>query len=135
MPIAEEHKLDNPEEVMLRQVHPNFVQEGRPASRAFRPNSDDSGLFSSDRSAIVTPQQAYEAYQHKDRATGGCWGVTIDEYSALNLDSYSDPLVDNGAHALVDFTPHEERLWRSLSKRIHKAAQDRGCLFTADDPA
>ena len=46
MPVAPEHRLTDEAETLLRQVHPAFVVEGRVASAAFRPSSQDEGELS-----------------------------------------------------------------------------------------
>lgn len=133
MPVNDGSKLTNPEELQLRQVIPIWIQEGRPSSCAFTPNSGDGGQCSLDRNSVVTPREAFEAYLARQRSTGGCWGVSVGEYSIVELSDYSDPLQDNAAHSLVDFSGHPEGAWRRLGKRIKKAAQDRGCLHPNEE--
>lgn len=133
MPVSDEHKLHIMDEVMLRQTHPNWIDEGRPVSRHFLPNSSDGGLLSSDRGSLTTPREAYEAYLAKQRKTAGTWGVTIGEYSAEGLSCYSDPLDDNHAHALVDYSAHGEKEQKNLSKKLYRKAIDRGRLYPADE--
>lgn len=130
MPISDEHKLDDQGELLLRQVIPIWVQEGRPASRAFRPNSNDGGHLSSDRNSMTTPREAYEAYLARQRKSAGVWGLTVGEYANEGLLSYSDPLNDDPAHAVTDFSACTEVEQRRKSKRLHVCALDRGCLYS-----
>lgn len=135
MPVGEEHKLGDHDELLLRQVIEIWIQEGRPATRAFQPNSNDGGQLSSDRSSMVTPREAFEAYLAIGRKSGGVWAVAVGEYAAENVFAYSDPLPDNAAHAIVNYLPFAEKDWRKLSKKFHAHAVRRGCLFSADEAA
>lgn len=135
MPVAEEHKLGNHDELLLRQVIEIWIQEGRPATRAFQPNSNDGGQLSSDRNSMVTPREAFEAYLAAGRKSGGVWAVAVGEYEAEAVSAYSDPLADNTAHAVVDYSPYAEREWRKMSKKFHAHAVRRGRLYPTDEAA
>jgi len=135
MPVGEEYKLGDHDELLLRQVIEIWIQEGRPATRAFQPNSNDEGHLSSDRSSMVTPREAFEAYLAAGRKSGGVWAVTVGEYAAEAVYAYADPLPDNAAHALVDYSRYTAKDWRKVSKKFHAHAVARGQLFPADEAA
>jgi len=135
MPVGQEHKLGDHDELLLRQVIEIWIHEGRPASRAFQPNSNDEGQLSSDRNSMVTPREAFEAYLAAGRKSGGVWAVTVGEYGAEAVSAYSDPLSDNAAHAVVDYSPYGEKEWRKLSKKFHAHAVRRGRLYPTDEAA
>ena len=135
MPIGEEHKLSDHDELLLRQVIEIWIQEGRPSTRAFQPNSNDEGQLSSDRSSMVTPREAFEAYLAAGRKSGGVWAVTAGEYAAEGVHAYADPLPDNAAHALVDYSRYTAKDWKRISKKVHAHAFARGRLFPADEAA
>lgn len=133
MPVGHEHKLHDMDEIMLRQTHPDWMDEGRPVSRHFLPNSRDGGLLSSDRGALTTPREAYEAYLAKSRKTAGTWGITVGEYVGEGVSCYSDPLDDNHAHALVDYSASTEKEQKKISKKLYRKAVDRGCLYPVEE--
>jgi hypothetical protein len=135
MPVGKEHRLGDHEELLLRQVIEIWIQEGRPATRSFQPNSNDGGQLSSDRNSMVTPREAFEAYLAAGRKSGGVWAVTVGEYAAETVYAYADPLPDNAAHAVVDYSPHTEKDWRTFSKKFHAHAVRRGRLYPADEAA
>lgn len=135
MPVGEEHKLSDHEELLLRQVIEIWIQEGRPASRAFQPNSNDGGLLSSDRNSMVTPREAFESYVAAGRNSGGVWAVSVGEYAEASVHSYSDPLPDNAAHALVDYSRFSEKDFRRLGKQFRAHAERRGRLYPSDEAA
>ena len=47
-------KIEDRDEVMFRQVHPDFIQQGEPSSCRFRPQSNDDGKLSVDRGSLTT---------------------------------------------------------------------------------
>jgi len=135
MSVVEEHKLGDLDELLLRQVIEIWIQEGRPATRAFQPNSNDEGQLSSDRNSMVTPREAFEAYLAAGRKSSGVWAVTVGEYAAETVYAYGDPLPGNAAHALVDYSPYTAKDWRKISKKFHAHAVRRGRLFPAEEAA
>ncbi len=106
MPVDSQSRLPTSDELLMRQVHPSQITEGRPSSRCFTPTGTDKGHLSADRESLLTPKEAYERYLQRKQLLegGGTWGVSVAEFEQLGLLSYSDPLPDNASHALVDFT-------------------------------
>lgn len=131
MPVAEANKLASSDELLMRQVHPNLMQEGRLWSGAFTPTKADSGLLSSDRDSLISPKDAYERYLKAKALTqaGGSWGVSINEFRAIDLVCYSDPLTDNDAHVLVDFAAKGADKEKGLGKLAYVKATARGRLY------
>jgi hypothetical protein len=132
MPVLKEALLVEASELLMRQVHPSQITEGRPAQSTFTPTERDNGLLSADRESLISPRDAYERYLRSKNlaAAGGTWGVSVKEFSDLGLQSYSDPLQDNPAHALVDFTlAGEQKRRQSIGKLVYAKARDRGRLY------
>lgn len=134
MPISPEHKLTSVGTLLMRQVHPSQMQEGRPASRSFTPNDADGGHLSADDDTFVSPKIAYERYlaaKNLEKA-GGTWAVSVGEFAELGLSSYADPLENNSAHVLVDFTTAgNPKQYGILGKAAYSKAILRGRLFPA----
>lgn len=132
MPLAEANKLAVSDELMMRQVHPNCMQqEGRLWSGTFTPTKADGGYLSADHERLISPKDAYERYLKQKSLTqgGGTWGVSISEFKAIDLICYSDPLVDNAAHALVDFAVKGADKEKGLGKLAYAKASARGRLY------
>jgi hypothetical protein len=131
MPVCDADKLNGTDELMLRQVHPNLMNDGRLWSGAFTPTKSDNGLLSADRETLIKPQEAYERYltQKKLSQGGGVWGVSIGELRAIGLICYADPVADNEAHALVDFASAGVDNEKGLGKLAYLKAVARGRLF------
>ncbi len=129
MPVLEANKLNNHTELLFRQVRSEWIQEGRPSSCAFEPNSGDDGLLSSDRGSITTAREAFDAYIALGRQTGGVFAVTVGEYASNGIVAYSDPLEDNNAHAICDFSPFPKNGWKKISRKLRSIAGDRRCQY------
>lgn len=131
MPVADANKLTASDELLMRQVHPNVMQEGRLWSGAFTPTKADAGLLSADRDTVISPKDAYERYLKAKTLTqaGGSWGVSIDEFLGMGLICYADVLADNDAHALVDFAAMGADKEKGLGKLAYAKASARGRLY------
>ncbi len=131
MPVTEDNKLGASDELLMRQVHPKNVQEGRLWSGAFTPTRADAGLLSADRDSIISPKDAYERYLRAKALVqaGGTWGVSIDEFAAIGLECYGDPVAGNDAHVLVNFAAKGEANEKGLGKLAYSKASARGRLY------
>ena len=129
MPVAPEHRLTDEAETLLRQVHQAFVVEGRVASAAFRPSSQDEGELSVDRGALTSAADALARYVAAGGKAVGTWGVTLAECRSAGVDGYADPLPANDAHALVDFRPTGSKSrWAKVGDKLAAHARARGRL-------
>lgn len=130
MPVSDASVIEVSDELMMRQVHPNLIHEGRLWSGAFTPTQKDSGLLSADRSSIITPRDAYERYLKTKllNQAGGTWAVSVSEFKSIDLLCYSDPVQDNTAHALVDYSSKEPNVRKILGKAAYAKASARGRL-------
>jgi len=126
--------LTNSDEVLFRQIHPNCIQNGEPASDRFKPQPNDVGLMSVDRSALTDAAASHALYISTGRKSGAVYGVTVGEFIEEAINCRNDPLEAtedapaNPAHALADYTPHDEKKWKNISKRLTIKAKARGCL-------
>ena len=123
------------DELLLRQVHPNFIVEGRISSQAFLPTAKDDKKLSVNRNSMVSAKEAFELHtQEKKLKSTGVWAVSVEE--VVSLDSLAiepDPIevpIQDRSHALIDFSklPSESRI-RSTAKNLAEKAQDRDCLY------
>lgn len=131
MPVAGANKIAESDELLMRQVHANLMQEGRLWSGAFTPTKADNGLLSADRDSVISPKEAYERYL-KAKAlaqAGGSWGVSVSEFAGMGLSCYSDPVADNDAHVIVDFAAKGAEREKSLGKLAYAKASARGRLY------
>jgi hypothetical protein len=118
---------------LLRQVHPNFIQNGEVGSLAFRPNENDKGHLSVYDGDKASPEASHKHYiETQKRKSAGVLAVSVEECSALKLPAASSPLPDFDAHAHIDFTECDKKQERSKSKELLAFAIKRKWLYQAE---
>ena len=121
-------RLTDAEERLYRQVHPSFVQAGRPSSQAFRPTPKDGGLLSVSRASLTTPERALEHHTKRLQLKSiGVWAFTVDDCTRLDLEAFADPITSperDDAHAVVDFRGLAEAEVRRRAQLLKAAAGD-----------
>jgi hypothetical protein len=122
-------KLTDANEVLFRQIHPSQFLDGEPASSAFIPSSKDENKLSVDRSALTTAQQSYTTYTSNGLASVAVFGVTVGEFSGHQIECLADPLAENKAHALADYSTHSKSAQKNIGKKLKQQAIQRGCVY------
>lgn len=130
-------QLTNPDEQLFRQVHPSWIQAGRPTSQAFKPTPKDQGMLSVSRGSKTTASAAFELHT---RANGmlsiGVWGFRVVDCADIALNVYEDPVlapVPDPAHSVVDFSPYGEKDSRAKAQLL-KARAEPLYVQKADEP-
>jgi hypothetical protein len=115
--------------LLLRQIHPGFVQDGRPSSQAFRPTPKDEQKLSVYDGDQITPADAFDHYT-KDLMLGssGVLAVTLAECETLELPVTPDP-TPFPEHALIDFSVHGKSATEKKAKQLKAKAEARGWLY------
>lgn len=127
-------KLTNPAEILFRQIHPDLMQDGVPASSGFRPSESDKDMLSVDRSSLTSPSAAHTLYTANGLASEAVFGVSVGEFQDNGLPCQEDPIVAsagtaaNPAHALASFVGHTVSKQKTLAKKIKRVAVARGVL-------
>jgi len=118
--------------MLLRQVHPSWVQQGRVTSQAFRPTPKDKHMLSVYDGDMTTPA---DSWTHFCGTLGfqsiGVMAVTVGECSTLELPARSDP-EPFPEHAVIDFSDLTENLIEKKGKRLKAMASSRGWLHEAE---
>ena len=121
--------------ILLRQIHPNFLEEGIHSSQAFIPKTTDKGQLSVYDGDQIIPSQAYAHYTDTlNLASGGVWAVTKEEADQVGTIAEPDPLPDFEAHSILNFNNLPEssnRAWRKAAKKLKGFALEKGCLHEA----
>ncbi len=114
---------------LLRQIHPHFVQDGRPSSQAFRPTPKDEQKLSVYDGSQITPAESWEHYT-SDQGLQSCgvMAVTVDECGALELPVAPDPK-PFPEHVLIDFSAYSKGKIEKKAKLLKARAEGRGWLF------
>jgi hypothetical protein len=119
----------HPETLLLRQIHPSFVQNGRPTSQAFRPTPKDRDKLSVDDGSKI------DARSPRERFAGtlgfesiGILAVTVAECSEQEL-----PVIADGnpypEYCFIDFSGVIKRAAEKKAKVLASHAVRRGWLF------
>jgi hypothetical protein len=115
--------------VLLREIHPSFIQEGKVTSQAFRPTPKDFNLLSTYDGDRITPEASYKHYTLSlGYKSGGVLGIITGECEALNLRVIADgdPFPE---HVSIDFSDLEKTAIEMASKILKRRSEDRGWLF------
>ena len=126
--------LKDPEENLLRQVHPEHFVMGKVGSVAFKPGGKDQGCLSVSRGALTTPEAAYNKHtKEKGLASIGVWAVTVGECQSLELDAKADPVregVPDPAHAVIDMYELKGNPLKRKARDLVRFANARGCRYS-----
>jgi len=122
----------NQETLLLRQVHPKWIQQGRITSQVFKPTPKDKKKLSVYDGDMIGPENAWEHYTEKlDFESVGVMAVTVSECNKYDLQAKSDPTPFK-EHAVIDFTEITENQIIKKSKRLKALAIIRGWLYQTE---
>lgn len=125
-------KLSEKDEVLYRQIHPTFVQDGVPTSQSFVPTPKDDGKLSVDRSSLTTAESAHSHFVGKGRQSSAVYGVSVNEFGVQTIDCFPDPIDEpedrNPSHAYANYKPFTSNDQKNKAKRIKQSALLRGRL-------
>lgn len=134
------NKLEDSSEVLFRQIHPNFMEGGEPASDRFRPSERDKNMLSVDRSSRTTAAQSHALYTGNGLASAAVYGLSVGEFGAEAIECIEDPIeasegaAANYAHALANYSPHTLKDQKLKAKRLKRVAVARGRLHPPPEP-
>lgn len=121
-----------PETLLLRQVHPNWIREGRITSQVFRPTPKDKKQLSMYDGNQVTAREAHAHYtQQLELSSVGVMAVTVAECQQQELPVVPDP-VPFPAHVVIDFHAFSNAEIKTKAKHLTRAARLRGWQYHAD---
>ena len=121
----------SPETVILRQVHPKFIQNGVVTSQAFRPTPKDKGKLSAYDGDQIGAESAWQHYANElGYDSHGVMGVLLALCASLDLSVNPDPS-PFPEHVLIDFTAFERRQIEKKSKKLKAMALKRGWKYKA----
>ncbi len=115
--------------LLLRQVHPTFVQQGAVTSQAFRPTIEHDwklSVYDGDQIEAKPSWEHYTTVQQKESA--GVLGVAVIECVALDLPVAASPEVFR-EHCDIDFAGLPAKLVDRKGKLLRDRATARGWLY------
>lgn len=114
--------------LLLRHIHPSFVQGDKVTSQAFRPTPKDGSKLSVYDGDQISPEPARQHYtQELGLASEGVMGITGEKCEAVNL-PYVLTEVPFPEHAEIDFTGLGTNQIEKVSKKFRAWAESRGWL-------
>lgn len=115
---------------LLRQVNPNWVQNGEIGVVAFRPNDNDKGLLSVYDGDQITPEKSFTHWiEVLKKKSIGVLAVTVEECSSVALPAVNSPMENFDSHAHIDFSDYEKKDQRTKTKALLEYALARDWLF------
>lgn len=130
--ISESH------EILFRQVHPSFFDQGEPSSQTFAPTPKDNNKLSVDRSSLTSAREAYELFTGNGHLSVAVYGLSVGDFSEEKIETFPDPIppsdgnAANPAHAYADYSQHTGNQQKNKAKRLKRKAISRGCLFAPE---
>jgi hypothetical protein len=119
----------NGDTLLLRQVHPSFIQQGRVTSQAFRPTPKDQNKLSMYDGDQIEPEPAYVHYIETLKfASVGVLAVTVAECGELSLPVVADP-EPFPEHVLVDYSAVDKKDVEAKAKLLKAKAVNRDWLY------
>ena len=118
-----------------RQVHPNFIRDGRPTSQAFTPSlkGENKNELSIDDGLKISAEEAYHNYVKTNKSIGVVL-ITAEDIECLGLYVVFDCDVDdtkkNSTHGNIMFPDGLSRKEKNHnSKELRNAAIKRGWFY------
>ena len=117
--------------LLMRQIHPNFIQNGRPTTQAFRPTPKDESRLSVYDGDQIQPQPAWGHYTDVlGLVSAGVMGIAAQECSSLSLPVSPDP-ESFTEHCVIDFSGLTKSDVGKKAKLLADFATARDWLFKA----
>lgn len=115
--------------MLLRQIHPSWVQEGNITSQAFQPTMKDEDRLSVYDGDRISPEESWEHYT-KDLSfeSVGVMGVTVKECKELGPIPKDDP-IPFPEHIVIDFSSFGSSATKRIAKKLKAKAVARGWQY------
>ena len=118
--------------LLLRQIHPSFVQSGRVTSQAIRPTPTDEFLLSFYDGDRIEAQASWQHFVADPACrSAGVMAITRGQCLEQDLPVNADG-VPFAEHVSIDFSAFEKAAIEKKAKVLAKLAQVRGWLYEAD---
>jgi hypothetical protein len=115
--------------LLLRQIHPGFVQQGRVTSQAFRPTPKDQNRLSAYDGDRIDPPAAWRHYTSVlGLESAGVMAVSNAECREADLPVVPDPDAFP-EHVVIDFSGLGKGAVEKAAKKLRVRAETRGWLY------
>ena len=119
--------------LLLRQVHPSFIQQGHITSQIFKPTPKDGKLLSVYDGDQINAEDSWEHYVNTlHYQSAGVLAITVSECHEKGLTARSEPRL-YPEHAVIDYSKCTETQIKKKAKYLKHYAENRGWLFIKED--
>ena len=119
----------NDDSLLLRQVHPTFVQNGTITSQVFRPTPKDENQLSVDNGDKISAKNSFDRFcSQPDCNSAGVMAVSCKECKERELEVIEDG-VPTPEHCSIDFTGKSRKQVEKIAKYLKRQATDRGWQY------
>jgi hypothetical protein len=127
----DDQRIDDPDELLYRQVHPSCFPDGQVGSNAFNPYNlkVEPDRLSVARSSRTTAAEAFGTHIQQGKRSVGTWAVSVAECTSIGVVAYADPTEADPAHAFISFADFTKQRAREVAHLLKAAAVERGPLF------
>lgn len=119
----------NSETLLLRQIHPSYVQDGRTTSQAFRPTPKDEEQLSVYNGDLIAPASCWQYFTGTLKLeSAGVMALKQGECAGQQLGVLEDgdPIPE---HCSIDFSGLTNSDIKKKSQKLAAFARERGWLF------
>ncbi|MCS1407242.1 MAG: hypothetical protein M2R45_00399 [Verrucomicrobia subdivision 3 bacterium] len=125
----------NDNTLLLRQIHPNWIQDDVITSQAFTPTPKDSQELSVYDGDQITPEQSWNHYTDTlKNVSAGVVAVAVSECKGAGTTARPDP-EPFPQHAVIDFGSLSRSKTKKIGKILAKHARERGWQYQSGEPA
>ena len=122
----------NSDTLLLRQVHPGFIQDGRITSQVFRPTPKDENLLSMYDGDMITPEEAWQHFTNSpDNKSAGVMAVTKKECDTHVLQIIEDRIPFK-EHVSLNFDGKTKSSIERIAKMLKYCAEARGWMYKVE---
>ena len=112
--------------LLLRQIHPSFIQDGRVSSQAFTPTPKDNRQLSTYDGDQISAAAAFNHYTRQLQCRSmGVFAVMVNECRELQLEVKADP-EPYPEHVVIDFGERTANAIKTVGKALREKAVARG---------
>lgn len=117
--------------LLLRQVNPAWIQDGRMTSQVFRPTPKDSKRLSVYDGDQISAEDAWSHYvKELELSSVGVVAVTVVECKEQDLPVAPDPN-PFPEHVVIEFNDYSNSQIKTKAKKLTRAAEARGWRYRA----
>lgn len=115
--------------LLLRQVHPTFIQAGRVTSQAFRPTPKDEDKLSVDNGDRISAEAAFVRFVSQPN----CQSIGVLAVSKNECEQQELPVLEDGTphpeHCSIDFGGLTKSRVEKIAKSLKRQAESRGWQY------